>query len=185
MAVGQKLYGDDDFERFISLPENSERRFELINGKIVEKVPTEEPGVIIVNCVVSIGAYVEQHSWGRLAVSARCRPNGDVNNDRLPDISFTSAERALPLVKKGAVPQLPDFIVEVKTSGDSYKSLREKAEYYLANGSRMVWLVYPDKRLIEVYLPNQAMMLFTENDMLYGGDVLPGFTLPVSQVFAL
>jgi len=183
MAIGQQLYGDDDFETFINLPENRERRFELINGQIVEKTLTEERGVILGNCLVAIGTYVEHHNLGRLTVSTRCRPSGDISNDRLPDISFTITERALPLVKKGTVPQLPDFIVEVKTSGDTFKKLREKADYYLANGSRMVWLVYPQKRLIEVYRANQDISLYTENDVLDGSDILLDFLLPVRLIF--
>jgi Uma2 family endonuclease len=60
--------------------------------------------------------------------------------------------------------------------------MADKASYYLKNGSRMVWLVYSTKRLIEVLTPTDRHLL-TEQDTVNGGDVLPGFTLQVSDVF--
>lgn len=60
--------------------------------------------------------------------------------------------------------------------------MREKADYYLANGVRLVWLVYPEKHLVVVHTPDTEDIL-TENDTLDGGDVLPGFKLPVRDIF--
>ncbi len=60
--------------------------------------------------------------------------------------------------------------------------MRAKAEYYLAHGARIVWLVYPKKHLIEVCTKDDAQIL-DENDELDGGDVLPGFKLSVREVF--
>jgi Uma2 family endonuclease len=62
--------------------------------------------------------------------------------------------------------------------------MRDTAAYYLANGSRLVWLVYPNYRLIEVYRPDADIVILGEEDTLTGGDVLPGFELPVREVFA-
>jgi Uma2 family endonuclease len=62
--------------------------------------------------------------------------------------------------------------------------MRDKAEYYLKNGTKLVWLVYPEKQLIEVFRANGDSDFFTINDTLDGEDVLPGFQLPVRQVFA-
>ncbi len=63
--------------------------------------------------------------------------------------------------------------------------MREKAAYYIANGSRMVWLLYPEKRLIEIFQPAADIQILTEADTLNGGDVLPGFMLPVRDAFAV
>jgi Uma2 family endonuclease len=182
MVIQRKLYTVDEFEQFIALPENSDRRFELVNGEMVEKLPTEEHGAIAVRLILRIGGLVEQNDLGRLAVEPRHRTLEDDYNARIPDIAFTSKERALPLVKKGAVPQMPDLAIEIKSPDDSYKQMREKKDYYLTNGVRMVWLVFPEKRLIEVYTLDDEWIL-TDGDMLDGGDVLLGFTMPVSSVF--
>ncbi len=59
----------------------------------------------------------------------------------------------------------------------------EKAHYYLANGAQVVWLVFPNKRYVEVYQPDSEMEVLLGDDLLDGGDVLPGFTMPVADVF--
>ncbi len=87
------------------------------------------------------------------------------------------------MVTKGAVPRFPDLAVEVKSPGDSYRQMREKAAYYLANGTKLVWLVYPEKRLVEVYRADGDIQILTGDDTLDGGDVLPGFSMTVSDIF--
>ena len=62
--------------------------------------------------------------------------------------------------------------------------MAEKAAYHLSNGTHIVWLVFPTKRMVEVHQSGQVET-FSEGDMLSGGDLLPGFTLPVSEVFRL
>ena len=79
---------------------------------------------------------------------------------------------------------MPDLAVEIKSPSDSGRQMREKAEYYLANGARLVWLVYPQKRLIEAYSLDADVEILLEDDTLTGGDVLPGFASAVAEVFA-
>jgi Uma2 family endonuclease len=62
--------------------------------------------------------------------------------------------------------------------------MRDKARYYLANGVRLVWLVFPEQKVVEVYTPDDEYVV-GENEALNGGDVLPGFTLAVSSIFDL
>lgn len=184
MVVHNRLYTVNEFESIIAQPDNQERLLELIHGEIVEKLPTEEHGLIAANIVTEIKIYLKQHPIGRVAVEARHQVPGDDHNSRLPDVSFTSNERALPVVKKGAVPQMPDLAVEIKSPDQSFKDMREKADYYLANGSRMVWVIYPEKHLVEVHQADDFEIL-TEKDVINGGEVLPGFTLAVREIFTI
>ena len=177
----------EEFEEFIALPENADRRFELIDGELVEKMPTEEHGVIVSILSGEIYVLLKQNPLGRVAVEARHRMPDDRRNSRIPDISFTSTERLLPITRKGAVPQMPDLAIEIKSPDDSVTLLRAKAAYYLANGARMVWLIFPEQRLVEVYRPDADVLLLVDNelrhDVLEGGDVLPGFTLALQNIF--
>ena len=100
----------------------------------------------------------------------------------MPDVSFIRGKRAA--VTEGAVPPMPDLAIEVRSPDDSLKALREKAHYYLANSSSLVWLVFPHKRYIEVYTPDHEMEIFFGDDRLTGGDVLPGFSMTITEVFA-
>jgi Uma2 family endonuclease len=183
MAVEKKLYTIEAFEQFIALPENSDRRFELIDGEIVEKMPTEEHGFIIANLLAILVTFVKKHQLGRVTVEARHRATEDQKNSRIPDASFTSRERMLPLVTQGAVPQLPDLCIEVQSPNDNPQHLRAKANYYLANGAKLVRLIYPGKRMVEALYPDGEFDIFGEDATLTGGELLPGFEMAVSALF--
>ncbi len=184
MAVQKQLVTIEDFEQFIALPENSDRLFELIDGEIVEKMSTEEHGIIAAKIVAEFVFYLKTNPIGRAGVEVRHRISEDRRNDLIPDVSFISSERALAVTKKGAVPLMPDLVVEIKSPDDSPLKMREKALYYLKNGSRMVILTFPDRRQLEVHTEESVITLGID-DTLDGGDVLPGFTLPVKDIFTL
>jgi Uma2 family endonuclease len=171
-----------EFEAFLHLPENRDRLLELIHGRIVEKMPTEEHGTIALTLGSVIRAYVKQHQLGRVGVEIRHGLSKDQLNSRMPDVSFISGKRAV--VTEGAVPQMPDFAIEVRSPDDSIKAMREKAHYYLANGAALVWLVFPHKRYVEVYTPDHEMEVCFGDDRLTGGDVLSGFSMAVTEIFA-
>src|SRR5690606_35400163 len=97
----------DEFETFIALPEYADRRFELIDGEVVEKVPTEAHGIIVSIINGEIYIYLKGNPIGRVAVEARHKLPKDRRQSRIPDLAFTSNERALPVTRKGAVPQMP------------------------------------------------------------------------------
>ena len=168
-----------EFETFLAAPENCERLFELIDGKIVEKAVTQEHGIIAGFFVTELNLYLRRHKIGRVGVEVRHHSVGDEENDRLPDVSFTR-DLDKPITKVGAVPYMPDLAIEIKSPEDTYKGMRAKARYYLAHGSRLVWLVFPDKRIVEVYSASEEQIL-TESDTLTGGEVLPEFSLVVRK----
>ena len=176
----------DEFEAFLALPENSDRLFELIEGEIVEKMPTELHNMISVIIVVALRTFVKEHDLGRVTYETRVRASkDDKKNDRLPDISFTRKARLLPIVRQGAVPQLPDLCVEIQSPSNYPRQMRKKAEYYLENGVSRVWLVYSDKEIVEVISPSGEFALLIKGDMLTDDELLPGFTLPIADIFNL
>lgn len=175
----------DEFEAFLALPENSDRLFEMIDGEIVEKMPTERHGLIIFTLSGYLFIYLADHPIGRATVETRYRPADDTRNDRIPDLSFTRNERLTEVVEKGAVLRLPDLCVEVKSPTEKYIDFRSKAAYYLDNGAAQVWLIYPREKLVEVYTAGQDIAVLTVVDTLDGGDLLPGFTLAIKTLFGL
>lgn len=182
MALPQeRLYTVDEFETFIRRPENRDRLFELLQGEMVEKMPTQEHGEIALIIGAALRDFATRHRLGRVGVEVRHQMPSDQRNSRLPDVSFVAGQT--PRIVEGSVPQMPDLAVEIKSPDDSLKSLREKAEYYLANGTRLVWLVDPAKHLVVVISLDDEQILL-ENERLDGGDVLPGFVLPIAEIFA-
>jgi Uma2 family endonuclease len=177
----EHLYTVAEFEPLLSQPENRDRLLELINGQLVEKTSTEEHGELQALIGSSLLGFIRPRKLGRVGVEVRHRMPTDDANSRLPDISFIAGNR--PRVTEGSVPQMPDLAVEIKSPDDSLKALREKAHYYLLNGTRMVWIVEPAKRFVVFLTPDEDEILM-EGEILTGGDVLPGFELPVSDIFA-
>jgi Uma2 family endonuclease len=171
----------EEFEAFLALPENRGRLFELVEGEVVEKMPTEEHGASAAWIATFINMFLLSNPIGRIVTEGRYRPEGSIRESRLPNVAFVAGDR--PLTRQGAAPFLPDLCVEIQSPDDRDKQMADKAAFYLANGSKMVWLVYPSKRLVEVLTATDRQLLGLE-DMLSGGDVLPGFSVAVKQIFA-
>lgn len=180
MSVQEKLVTVTEFEAMLQQPEYQDRRLELIDGEVVETMPTEEHGMIIIAIGTYLQMYALRHRLGRVSTDARHRAGDDTYNDRRPDVSVRVGDN--PVVRKGYVMGMPDLAVEVQSPDDSLRNLREKARYYLANGSRLVWIVIPAKQLVEVYTNDEDRIL-TADDTLDGGEVLPGFSLAVRDIF--
>lgn len=171
----------DSFEQFLHLPENNGRLYELINGEVVEKMPTEEHGTIVINIGSAIKTHTRLRGQGRVGTEVRYRLLHERFDSRQPDLSYVSEYR--PAITQGAVPYMPDLVVEVQSPDDTVRSMRERAHYFVANGVKLVWLVFPRKRYIEVYSPDHEMEIVFGSDSLSGGDVLPGFSISVAEVF--
>ncbi len=183
MSIQKNVHTTAEFEAWITLSENANRRFELLHGEIIEKMPTQLHAAIVSLINFFLMSYLRNNPLGWALVEARYQLPGDEHNARLPDVSYVSG-RNRPLVRKGPAPYMPDLAVEVKSPDDGYLQMRDKATYYLANGSQMVWLVFPEKQIIEVYRPDMDVEILTEGETINGYDVLPGFTLAVQEIFA-
>ena len=179
MAFKDRTYTRDEFEALIAKYPN--RRFELIHGAVVEKMPTQLHGVIIHLLSGFLFLYLRANPIGYAMVEARHSLPEDDANDRIPDLSFRTYDKG-KIVDKGAAPYMPDLAIEVQSPSQSDQHMTDKARYYLENGSRMVWLIYPHRHLVEILTPDDRHLL-TKDDTIHGGDVLPGFSVPVQDIF--
>ena len=104
---------------------------------------------------------------------------------RVPDVAFVRRERedAVGIVD-GYFPGPPDLAVEVISPNDRYSEVAEKVEDWLAAGTRMVVVVDSRRRVAVVHLPGREPVTLTEQDTLDGGDVVPGWSMPVADIFA-
>ncbi len=181
MTVQKSAIPLEDFERFISLPENADRVFELVDGEIIEKMPTQLHAYIIQMISGFLFVFLRQNPIGYALVEARFRLPGDQENDLIPDLSFVTKAHG-EIIRSGPAPYMPDLAVEAQSEGQSDKFMLDKAQLYLAHGSRMVWIIYSTRKIVEVMTPTDRKLL-TIDDTLDGGDVLPGFTLAIRDIF--
>jgi Uma2 family endonuclease len=170
-----------EFEKYIARPENSDRLFELIDGEIVEKMPTQLHAVIANFFNALLYLYKQKNPIIWVFSEVRVKLPSDKKNDRIPDIAVVLKE-GREFDPYAPLAYIPDLIIEIQSPSQNDKFMVDKAAYYLAKGTRIVWIVYPEKRLLEV-LTKTDRKLLTEAHMLDGGDVLPGFTLPVNDIF--
>jgi Uma2 family endonuclease len=172
----------EEFEAFLALPENSDRLFELINWEIVEKVGSFTPSKLSMRIGYFFTGYLMTNDIGYVtgeAGSYLLAPGYEV----MPDVGYISKVR-LPEEPKRQVQGPPDLAVEIKSPNDTKRAMRKKAEDYLAYGARMVWLVFPDDKEVEVYVPDSDVRTVEIDGVLDTGHILPGFKLPVRDIFA-
>ena len=101
-----------------------------------------------------------------------------------PDASFVRQERVETATEeRGYFPGAPDFVAEVISPSDRYADVDDKVKEWLNAGTRMVVVVNPRDRTVSVHTPKSVITL-TESDTLDGGDVVPGWRLPVADIFA-
>ena len=111
-------------------------------------------------------------------------PNGA---NRSPDAAWVRQERweALTLPQRQKFPPLaPDFVIELRSATDELEPLQQKMQEYVDNGVRLGWLINPQQRQVEIYRFRQPKQVLESPRSLSGEDVLPGFSLDLSQIFA-
>ena len=171
------------FEAFLARPENISRRFELIDGEPVEKMVSEVHGILVMYLGAMLVNYTLAQPLARVTTEVHHYAPQAPQTVYQSDIAVTRYDRALPPSEGVAVPLMPDLAIEVKSPSNTYKELREKADYYLTHGSKLVWLILPSQRLIEVYRIESDLDILTDANMLDGEDILPGFQLSVQTLF--
>ncbi|MEH1906921.1 Uma2 family endonuclease [Nostoc sp.] len=110
-------------------------------------------------------------------------PNGAT---RSPDASWVSEERweALTSEQKGTFANIcPDFVVELRSSSDTLKSVKDKMREYIDNGARLGWLINPQQRRVEIYRLAKDVEVLENSAELSGEVVLPGFVLNLRRVW--
>lgn len=178
MTLQRQHVTAEEFERFTELPENAERLFEFVGGEIVEVPSNPYSSYIASRINRRVAAFVEDNDLGFVTGEAG---GYRVFGERYaPDVAFISKARQPELPYEGYNPNPPDLAVEVVSPTDSEKRLSIKIANYLAAGTN-VWVVYPVEKEVVVYKPGQPPQIVT--DVLDGGEVLPGFTLALKDVF--
>jgi Uma2 family endonuclease len=105
---------------------------------------------------------------------------------RSPDFSWITNERWDALAEdqqERFAPLCPDFVVELRSRTDSLKSLRRKMDEYVANGSRLGWLIDPRQRKVYVYRPQAEVETLDDPQTVSGDPVLPGLSLELKEIW--
>jgi Uma2 family endonuclease len=141
-------------------------------------------GVVAAHAGSRLGQYVEEHGLGT-AYMLTGFDLGEISSTiAAPDISFVHRDR-LPVDDEddGYFPGAPDLAMEVVDSADTIEMVDGLRRDLIAAGCRMVIIIDPMQRTAGVFRPDQQHRVLTENDVLDGGDVVPGWKLVLREVF--
>ena len=163
------------------------RSYELVDGVLLEKEMGFQESALAVEITTRLKNFVRGKSLGVIAGAdgmMKLAP-GLV---RIPDASFVrKAQFPGGRIGEAAIPNLhPDLAVEVLSPSNTVEEMDEKLDDYFTAGATLVWLVEPDTRSVSVFTSADratAVRLMIA-DTLDGGTVLPGFVLPVADIFA-
>jgi Uma2 family endonuclease len=171
----------DDVDR---LNNHEDRLYELVDGILVEKTVGVRESIIAGYILTILNMFVRPTGMGVVA-GADGTIQLDINLVRIPDVSFVSLER-LPggRIPEEPVPLLvPDLVVEVISRSNTPKEMAEKLREYFEKGVRLVWYVRPKTRVVDVYTSPDQFTRLTASMSLDGGNVLPGFSVSVAELF--
>jgi Uma2 family endonuclease len=178
MATAKPRLSEAEIAQFLREARAQGRKLEYINGEWVEATPSFLHGYLVGLLTFFLIRHVQERALGYVLVETRYRQGDD---HVIPDVSFVAQAQPLPS-DLDALTLTPDLVVEVQSEGQSERFLLNKALAYLAHVTRMVWLIYPEKGLLEVLTP-EGRALLTRRDTLEGGDVMRDFRLPLNELF--
>jgi Uma2 family endonuclease len=162
-----------------------DRCCELVDGVLVEKAMGFYEVFLGSVLLRLLGEFIDRHQLG-IVVGSHAHMRLFPGLVRMPDAAFISWER-LPRSEVPDVPVAglaPDLAVEVISKSNTRKEMTRKLGEYFSAGVRLVWLVYPKKKTVEVYTSSQDKKVLGKDETLDGGDVLPGFSLSLAEFFA-
>lgn len=180
MAVQQKLMTAEEFAK---LPDDG-KRYDLVRGVPVE-VGRPKPihGKIQRRMGARIGDFVDQNELGEVTTESGFILGRDPDVIRGPDVAYLSKARSPNPDLTAYIPMGPDLAVEIVSPGDTAQEVLDKVEEYFKAGTRLVWVVYPEKRKVYAYQSSESVQIVGIEGTLEGGDVLPGFVLSMRDIF--
>jgi Uma2 family endonuclease len=170
------------------LPDDG-RVYELLNGEPVEKTASTESSRLGARATSALMIYADTTASGWTFgpdTGFRCfSDTDDPDRVRKPDAAFVSLER-MPVedyVPDGYCTVVPDLVVEVISPNDLATNLEAKRDEWLNAGVRSVWIVDPDAKTVRIHRADGSVGFLRERDVLSDETVLPGFALPVADLF--
>ena len=188
MTIHERFYTVEDLWAISHDPANELRRFELSEGMLIEMTPAGmQHGKYALKFGRRIGNFVDENKLGETTAAETGytlfkNPAGK-DTVRAPDVGFVSATRIPKMgLPDGYFPGAPDLAVEVISPNDEADDVQLRVTQFLKYGTRMVVLVYPKSKTVVVHTTTGSFTLDID-DEFEGGDVLPGFKLPVRDIF--
>ena len=183
LAVEQKRITVDEL---VARPDQIE--YELIEGHLVGRNPVgSRESYVAARIIYLLLGFIEARKLGFVFTSElgyKCFGNRETL--RRPDVSFISSVRLKgDQIDSGYLTIPPDLAIEVVSPNDFAYEVEQKVEQYLEAGIRMVWVVFPNTKTINIFHSDRSVQKLSEADTITAGDVIPGFSAPVRAIFEM
>ena len=171
-----------DVER-LSIPG---KQIELVRGQlVVREPPGTQHGVIAANLTYHLGGFVRRHGLGVVcAQDTGFKIAADPDTVRAPDLAFIGTKHVSEIPRRGYAEFAPDLVAEILSPDDRPGEVLAKVGDWLEAGTKLVWIIDPQRSTAHVYRQDGSLTLLGQHDSLEGEDVLPGFTCALTQVLA-
>lgn len=176
--------GSATVQDLLNVAAHEDRRCELVEGVLVEKPMGLDEALLAGWLIVLVSPFVHSRNLGIVTGeqgAMRLLPH----LVRIPDVAFISWDRMPGRTRPtGAVPALvPDLAVEVLSENNTPGEMTVKRGEYFTAGVTVVWEIDPRQRTVTVYTAPAQGVTLTASDTLDAAPVLPGFTLPLAELF--
>jgi Uma2 family endonuclease len=161
--------------------------YEIAHGQRVDLPPMSAYATWLASCIHGLlWPYAREKGLGRSVAEMLFVLDAEHNLRRRPDVAFVSTarwplDRVLP--ETGDWDVVPDLAVEVISPNDIFKDVLAKVREYFHYGVQVVWVVAPEEQQVYVYDAPTHVRILTVQDELTGVEVVPGFRLPLVQLF--
>jgi Uma2 family endonuclease len=172
-------------EQFARLPADGARH-EMDAGTLITLPPAKSLHTLIaVTALEALQQYLKPFSAARALPEAGYVLVQDPLTIRQPDVSVIGKERIAATEADSYFQGAPDLAVEIVSPSDSAQDLETKVRQYLQAGAQQVWVLYPKTKNIHVFSGARSLRILDENQTLEGGELLPGFSIKVSDLFMI
>ncbi|OLP15723.1 hypothetical protein BST81_24700 [Leptolyngbya sp. 'hensonii'] len=172
-------------EAFMALPEDG-YRYEIVDGELIAVGNSGAlHGYVCSTLMILLGGYIRTQKLGVVLDSSTAFKMKS-GNKRSPDIAFFSKERLQGITElpTGFLNGAPDLAVEVLSPGNTVEEIHDKLVEYFENETRLGWVIHPGEHYVLVYRSaEEPDRLLKSVDTLDGEEVIPGFKLPVTELF--
>jgi Uma2 family endonuclease len=168
-------------------PVDEHALYEVVDGRRVELPPMGAAENLIASTLTQLlGHFARTNGLGRVAAETLFPVSPAHDPQRRPDVAFVSYgrwPRGRPVPSTNAWDVVPDLAIEVVSPSNTANEILAKIREYFQAGVQRVWVVYPSERLVYAYDSPTSNRVLKETDDLEGEAVLPGFRLPVTDLF--
>lgn len=161
--------------------------YEIVNGQRVDLPPTSAYATWLASHLHGrLGPYAEDKGLGTSVIEMLFVLDTEHDLRRRPDVAFVSTarwplDRALPMTGDWNV--VPDLAVEVISPNDVFQDVLARVREYFYYGVQVVWVIAPEEQQVYVYDAPTHVRILTVQDDLTGDEVIPGFRMPIGQLF--